>query len=518
MTSLYTASVWVPQHLLAAALVVFSLWFLTEQKLSWKKIVFLSFLTANIFFYSFFCFLSFLIGLAFKTFFDWLQKKERRKEIITKKLTLGFISLFFYFPFVFQILILRKNVLSFHPVRLENLDSSLPSQFFKYYFFNLPLEWGVVFILAVWGSWRLRRNQKILPFLLAGWTIFILGQLIVSPAVNDFGMRTFLPVQIGAVLLSGVMVAKIEKLKRKNLKVLWLSLILISLIFGFAGSFWEFKNRWQKRDVLTWEESQIVEYTKNYLPHGEAVLVHPLIVRRWAELIPVLGERLVFSSGLFSSRVYFISRDEEKIGQFFKLPPKIFGAHSESLKDFVPQEVLDNLATWLRIAQSWGIKKLILREKVWVQADQEPVAFILKNLEGVTFKRVACHLVFDINELIQKLGQVKIAPTGVIKETHFKSAEEKLVFPLGIYQLSFCVKTKIRKEIQLDLKAKEHYALLIGIRGQEVIPSDLLCGTKVFVVPEAQEIVFFSHLLDDYFPEIEEAVLKYQEIKVEARP
>lgn len=426
VTSYFSSFIWVPQHILAAILGAWIILEFSNKKMTLMRAITLGFMMAGIMTVSTFVFMSISLFWAVKLIFDLSSSKKKFLLIRNYFVAVG-IGLLTSFPLLSMMLRGGSGLIWAEIVKDTTRGGGYWLSIAKYYLVNIPLEWGVILFLMVGASammWKVRKDVVVW-----WWISFGLIQFLISKEVNDFGMRTIMVAMIVAVIMG----MRYWEGRKGRQKLFWTVLIIVNLTVGLGGSIWEFRNRWQNREMLIWEESKIIDYVKKGLPKGEPVLVFTdEMTRRWAEVIPLYGERVLLSADLFSGGVYY--RELGNMGNFFELNDKIFLPDRREGSNDYWDNLDDNLRAWLEWANSQGAKNLMLRKQVWVKDDMAVIPYYLNEILGIERVEVGNHVAFKIEDILKELGGKKV--TLGIKERLVGKGEVYL--KKGIYFVAQC--------------------------------------------------------------------------------
>jgi len=436
ITNIPVSALWVPQHLFAASLALYTIGFiLKKEKID---ILPLSFICAFILFSSTFVSLTFFFWLL--VIFIW-KNKLRKNLIIT-----GLLSILLVNSYIFDLLN-NKSGSIFQFQLLSNSKLPLPEtlRFLTFFFINIPLEFGFPLLLLLF---LIIKNKAYLskPLFLLGIILPLLSIIFISSSNwNDYGMRSILPLQIAIPILLAIYLEKIESTK---IKTVFIYLIMINLLISGTGFLFEAYWRWKERKLFPIEESLL--FLK--LREEKTQVVSTLDNYFWTSYIPVLSFHPLYSPSLYDSRVYL---PKEKINEFDH-----FGNFVENL--FLKNEVGDNP---LEIIEN---KNFLFNYFPNIIKNFPPSIFIIRNHNSLylikgwlsTYKVIFDRLSpptdyspdfssYNLNEIKEKISSTKIIILNKPENTIDPQKTNKIYLKKDLYFLIGCKNEQKEQEIEI---------------------------------------------------------------------
>ncbi len=438
VNNLYTAFLWVPQHILAAVitLVIINL-LITSKK---PHLLILSALYTIVILSSIFVSLTLLFWSAI----IFLARPQTRKPLLLACL----VTTPLIIPFLFH-LGPRTNVLSFY--HLRGFEFINPSTFlFKSINLILSLlsEYGpLIFILPFILFFRRRRfSLKFLLFALAVYFPIVITWFVRSPRANDFAMRFVHPSQL---ILPLVIVLVWQKLKSKSWKIIFISLIIINLAGSLPGLLYEYSYRWKDRLIFDPYTSELLLKIRQLPPETRLASFGR---DDWIFNIPPLGFKPILNDSLFDAGVYLVgspNKTYESDGlNIFTLP------HSAPDLEKLVAQRNSRFKQLPQVLSQYPYDYLILNDKIWVKQGQNPWTSIFKTMNVDHRQLTSQFSLWEANSLTNQTQKYQISIDNsdyqkiTLQEHHFDLST-------GLWFLASCGPDNTR----LRLEFADYYTL-----------------------------------------------------------
>jgi len=307
--NIYTSLIWAPQHLFPAVISVFLVYQLWQN----KKFDYLIF-TVSV---AFICLSSVFVALT--TFFWFLLlfifKTNLRKFFIIS----AFFCLLLLIPF-YPSLLSQGGLFSFyliHPFPFMNDGAPLFLRSFVNFSLTALVEYGPVFFILL----IFIKKHSLLKTFLAIYFPVLITWFIRSSGPNDFSMKSILPVLL---LFNLILIKRINDSKHRY------SILIVSvcILFGIAGSGWEYFHLWKKRLLIPLAENELFDKL-NELPANYQIAV--VDRNEWVFHIPIFTKKTVLSPSLYDAGVYSGRPIEKKYNYDYEdIGQKIFFRQSSS--------------------------------------------------------------------------------------------------------------------------------------------------------------------------------------------
>ncbi|MBI3954612.1 hypothetical protein HY333_01065 [Candidatus Collierbacteria bacterium] len=461
--NLFSSVIWSPQHFLAAALTLYLVFQLLKER---PKFLFtalsLAFITLSSLFVAVIACLWLAIIFVFKS--------GLRKKIFFSALLSFLILLPYLVP------MLNKGGLTYFyqlkPFSFINLSNQ-----FVFNLVNLPLhlivEHGLIFfllpILFALSPFRSKSGAIIIFFSI--YLPSIATWFLRSRGPNDFAMKLLQPIQLSLPVLLMLIVQRLRPL----LKYSSLMIIAPFFLISSLGNLYEYKSRWQQRQVLSLEESDLLKQVRLLSADLRLAVIER---EEWVFHLPVLGYKMVLSPSLYDASVYVGKRrantssysfEGEGVIIFFNL------LQASSVTGLVDKQN-QNFARLTEYFQAYPFDGLLVKNRTWVKQGVNFWDRLFTDLKVDKRSINELYDLFDSDTLLSELkkNQIYLDDNDKLES---KVVENQVFLPQGKLFLAVCSQPG-RREIKLEF---EDYFSVFDL----TVPEDNQCLGRVFYHPQA---------------------------------
>ncbi len=469
LNSIYEALLFIPQHFLPSAIIVWVIYSLLHKNLKLIPFVILS---VFIFLSSIFVSLVYVFWLALLFLFN----NQDRKMLFYA----GLICLLLLIPY-FGYLSDRSNLFYFY-----KFD---PYSFTNSYFLNICYTFLIKYglILLFFPILLLLNLRQVGPgYFFACFIPLAVTWFVRTPIFNDFSRKTSIPMQF---VLAIAYIYFLQSIKSRMFKGIFIVFTIVTIILGLAGFYLEYAHYWKGRVFLHPKDSELI-FKVRKLP--KEISLAAIDKDTWVELIPSLAFKKVATPYLFDSYVYLTGS---------KISEEHSGYESQAVSLFLAPLIASDISHLIKTKNSelqalnlffkrYPRDLLIINNKLWVKKDTNPWLVILKEL-GIKYQNLTPNYTgFNYSDLLEKTSSLGVFVDGN-KAKKVEVLDRRVFLPKGLQFLATCEHT-FPSEVNLEF---EDYNLIFHKTLQDEHSS---CIGQFFYLQESENLLLTKNTKLDY--------------------